>query len=145
MRMKEVVVVLPYTDNRVLMQLRDYNPGISYPGHWGFFGGSIEEGEKPEQSAARELFEETGYKAETLNKLDTDHLFGSVNIIIHSFSCILKTSVGNLTLTEGFDLGLFSLEEIKSKKLYSRRMKKVFPVISHEYIKITIEKILKTF
>ena len=55
--MKPAVVVLPYVNKRVLMQLRDTKQGISFPGFWGFFGGAIEEGEAPEETAERELFE----------------------------------------------------------------------------------------
>jgi hypothetical protein len=40
-----------------LMQLRDSRPDIWYPGHWGFFGGAIDPGERPEEALARELRE----------------------------------------------------------------------------------------
>ena len=126
------------------MQLRDYNPGIPYPGQWGFFGGSIEKGEVPEQTARRELFEEIGYSAKALNKLDTDRFYGSDNIVIYSFSCFLATSIKTLSLTEGLDLGLFTQDEIKSKRLYSCKMNKVFPVIPHIYIENTIGKLAKS-
>jgi len=45
------------------MQLRDFKFYIVYPGMWGFFGGSIEDGEDPKEAAMRELFEEIGYNA----------------------------------------------------------------------------------
>ena len=42
------------------MQLRDDNPAIMYPGHWGLTGGAAAKGETPEQTARREVMEETG-------------------------------------------------------------------------------------
>ena len=37
------------------MQLRDQKPNIFYPGHWGLFGGAIEENEDPTVALKREL------------------------------------------------------------------------------------------
>ncbi|MCR9219867.1 MAG: NUDIX domain-containing protein [Alphaproteobacteria bacterium] len=51
--------ILWTADGRYLMQLRDDAPGIFYPGHVGFFGGAVEEGESLAECAVRELREET--------------------------------------------------------------------------------------
>lgn len=40
-------------------------------GKWGLAGGKIEEGETPDQAAARETFEETGIEAESLDFIET--------------------------------------------------------------------------
>lgn len=53
-------VILVDRDGRVLMQLRDANPAIMYPDHWGITGGAALAGETPEQAARREVEEETG-------------------------------------------------------------------------------------
>lgn len=53
-------VVLVDALGRVLMQLRDNDPAIMYPGHWGLTGGAGAAGETPEQTARREVTEETG-------------------------------------------------------------------------------------
>jgi 8-oxo-dGTP pyrophosphatase MutT (NUDIX family) len=45
-------------EGRYLLQLRDDLPHIWYPGHWGFFGGSVEPGEDESEALRRELFEE---------------------------------------------------------------------------------------
>ena len=42
------------------MQLRDDDPAIMYPGHWGLTGGAGIADETPEQTARREMTEETG-------------------------------------------------------------------------------------
>jgi len=46
---------------RYLMQLRDDIPTILNPGHWGMFGGHVEEGETPFDGMMRELDEEIGH------------------------------------------------------------------------------------
>ena len=40
-----VAALLVLEDGRYIMQLRDDLPDIWYPGHWGLFGGGIDEGE----------------------------------------------------------------------------------------------------
>jgi len=53
-----VAALLVLEDGRYLLQHRDDIPGIWYPGHWGCFGGSVDDGEKPLEALRRELREE---------------------------------------------------------------------------------------
>ncbi len=53
-----VAAILVLDDGRYVMQLRDILPGIFYPGHWGCFGGAVEDGETPLAAIRRELGEE---------------------------------------------------------------------------------------
>ncbi len=53
------LVLLVDTQRRILLQHRDAHTA-RFPDTWGFVGGSIEEGETPEQAAHREIWEETG-------------------------------------------------------------------------------------
>jgi 8-oxo-dGTP pyrophosphatase MutT (NUDIX family) len=53
-------VILVDRQGRVLMQLRDDDPAIMFPGHWGLTGGAAQPAETPEQTARREVEEETG-------------------------------------------------------------------------------------
>src|ERR1700682_2665749 len=55
-------VILVNREGRVLMQLRDNTPGIMFPDHWGLTGGAGQAGETPEETARREVLEETGIK-----------------------------------------------------------------------------------
>jgi 8-oxo-dGTP pyrophosphatase MutT (NUDIX family) len=57
-------VILVDREGRVLMQLRDDNPKIMYPNHWGLTGGAALPGETPDQAARREVTEETGLTLE---------------------------------------------------------------------------------
>jgi 8-oxo-dGTP pyrophosphatase MutT (NUDIX family) len=56
------VALMATPDGRYLMQLRDANPAIHFPDHWGCFGGSIEPGESAEAAIHRELLEELDYR-----------------------------------------------------------------------------------
>lgn len=137
-----VVVVLPYVGRRVLMQLRDFKTGIAFPGKWGFFSGSIEDDEKPEETARRELFEEIGYRPEFFNELDRGRIPELDNLISYSYICPLLVSVKELALNEGFDLGLFTLKEICSKQLFSQRANRYYPIINHPYIEYLVKKLM---
>ena len=46
---KSVKALIYRDDGRVLMQRRDYNKNISYPGKWTFFGGAVKKKEKLKQ------------------------------------------------------------------------------------------------
>jgi len=121
--------------------LRDDNKEIDFPGHWGFFGGSLNEGESAEKAAMRELFEETEYSPMALHYLKTDQLWSLDDLISHSFYCFLSESLENLSLNEGMDWGLFSIDEIQSEYLRSNRFSCLFPVIPHAYVVDTINSI----
>ena len=53
-----VAAIIQLDDGRYLLQQRDDMPGIWYPGHWGCFGGAVDDGEAPLQALTRELREE---------------------------------------------------------------------------------------
>lgn len=134
---KEVVVVLPYVNGKVLMQLRDNFPTIDFPDQWGFFGGAVEEGESAEEAAFRELQEETGYVASSLIKLGT---ISMPKLISHAYCCRLTVPLSALCQTEGQDFGLFSPEEVRLGELLSPKLKRPFLVIPHPLVMSTVEK-----
>ena len=59
-RTAAALLVMP--DGRYLMQLRDDKPGIPLPNTWALFGGTIDDGEGPQQAVHRELMEELELK-----------------------------------------------------------------------------------
>ena len=54
----------------VLLQQRDEKPELRYPGRWTLFGGTVEDGELPEQAIRRELIEERGLEEPTAGVAD---------------------------------------------------------------------------
>lgn len=58
-------IIVKDTAGRILLQLR------SDTNEWGLPGGAMEPGESLQETAARELFEETGLEAHSLEHVDT--------------------------------------------------------------------------
>jgi len=84
-------VILVRKDGAVLLQHRDNKEGIFYPDYWCYPGGVMELEELPEEAARRELFEETGYRADSLFPLlaDTYERSDGEKMIPHAFCAIL--------------------------------------------------------
>lgn len=137
----EVVAMLPYFENKILLQLRDPKPWIVHPGKWGFFSGEIEPAEDPKQAALRELQEELQYTPKCLLQLATVHL-PEYDLISHVFYCHLDVPLESLSLQEGQDLGLFSWEEIITKHLMSPRLQQRYPIVDTPFVLGTIKKVL---
>lgn len=133
-----IVVILPVVGSKVLMQLRDFREGIAFPGRWGFFGGSLLQGEAPEAGAKRELNEELGYTCDALRHLGSEHITDLGNIYSAAFSCPLTVNTSALRLGEGCDFKLVGLEEVESGKIFSERFNAPYPAAETYYI-------LKTF
>ena len=127
---KVVVVFLHKNFESYLLQLRDFKPSIIYPGHWGAFGGAVEEGESPKIAMSRELTEEIGYSPEAFNFFREDYkVQRSLKLNVHIFYCSMNISLAKLCLMEGTDMGMFTKEEILSKNLYSSKLGKAFPIV----------------
>lgn len=69
MGIRTAAAVLVTPDGRYLMQLRDNNPEISFPGFFCLFGGELEPGEEPEAGLRRELAEELELEVDEINYL----------------------------------------------------------------------------
>ena len=137
-----VVVVLPFISNKVLMQLRDFKQEIAYPGHWGFFGGTIGNNEAPLEAALREIEEEINIKPLQLCFLGTDF------IPSHNFSYIfsfrLTRQLSSFELKEGLDIDFITLNDIEKKKFYSKKLQEFFPIVPLPFIAKTIRRCLMT-
>ena len=57
---KVAVILLRNASGEILLQHRSAD-APTYPDHWAFFGGHIEDGETPEQAVTREAMEELQY------------------------------------------------------------------------------------
>jgi len=125
---RQVANAFIYQESRLLLQLRDDIPNIIYPNYWGLFGGNIEPGETPEGAIKRELEEEIGWVPSEIKyilrwkEVDEDW---SVNI----FAAALTVDMKSLKLTEGQDLGLFTLAEMTQMQVVPKIHKMLHKVV----------------
>jgi 8-oxo-dGTP diphosphatase len=127
---KVVIVFLHNNFDSYLLQLRDFKPSIIFPGHWGAFGGSVEEGESPKAALDRELLEEIGYSSEEYNFFREDYKeLNRLKLHTHLFYSSMNISLAKLHLMEGTDMGMFTKEEILSRNLFSPKLGKTFPIV----------------
>jgi 8-oxo-dGTP pyrophosphatase MutT (NUDIX family) len=100
---------------KYLVQLRDAKPTIFFPDHWGCFGGAAESGETELQCLARELQEEIELDIGALpvrhfTTFSFDFGFAGGSVIRRTFYEVRATAaaLGNLTLREGREMGVFA-------------------------------------
>lgn len=89
---------------QVLLQQRDDNPAIRYPGHWSLFGGTIEEGESATTAVAREVQEEIDF---TMKNFGLFREFVQNNKREFAFVGELSAELEELTLSEGQGMNVF--------------------------------------
>ena len=138
-----VVVVLPYSGDKVLMQLRDDIPAIPFPGHWGFFGGSVKANEHPDDTAVRELQEELGLSTTALTPMGMTCIVDLDDLESHAYYFQLETPLEDIVLCEGMDFGLFTINDIQSGTLRSPKLGLHYPVIANPYLARTFGSLLE--
>ncbi len=99
-----VSAILINKRGQVLLQQRDDNPAIRYPGHWSLFGGTIEEGESAETAVAREVLEEIDFE---MRNFGLFREFVQNNKREFAFVGELSAELDELTLSEGQGMNLF--------------------------------------
>jgi 8-oxo-dGTP diphosphatase len=109
------IAILPY-EGKFLMQLRDNIPTILYPGLWGLFGGHIEVGETPAIAVVREVIEEIGFQ---ITNPEEFGCYSDSRVIRHVFYAPLTVTTDKLTLSEGWDFGLLTPDQICTGVAYS--------------------------
>ncbi len=116
-------VILVDPQGHILLQLRDDDPAIVFPGHWGITGGAGRPGETPEQIACREVAEETGLK---LDKIEPFRAYyfpatppgrrrsakGSNDYELYLFHAPCATPVDEMVCGEGQALRFFAPHEL---------------------------------
>lgn len=117
----EVALAVLEQNGRWLVQLRDDVPGIVAPGAWGLFGGHLDPGEGPGEALLRELHEEISW----CPPAPLPYWFRHANAerIAHVFRAALPVPLASLVLLEGQDMVLASLEELRSGRVWSPRLR----------------------
>ena len=105
---------------RFLLQHRDARPGIWYPDHWSLFGGAMEDGERPEQTLARELDEEVGLRPSVIRyftQVCFDLRPWELGIRVRYVFEVPVTAaeLSKATLNEGQAMRLFSAADVLSE------------------------------
>lgn len=109
--------IISLKNERYLMQLRDNIENIFYPGHWGVFGGAIEDNETPTECLLRELEEELNLKNIILKPLTVstlDFRYCGLGIIERHFfyTEISEDILPSLILGEGKEMRVFGSSEL---------------------------------
>ena len=114
-RKRLVAGVILHRDGRVLLQHRDDDPAIRFPGFWSLFSGHVEDGESPEEGARREIEEELGLA-----------LAGPLALAYHGedetrerfiYEAELPVPPEQLTLREGQGMALLAREELDAHRV----------------------------
>jgi 8-oxo-dGTP pyrophosphatase MutT (NUDIX family) len=128
----EVAIAILYQADRFLMQLRDNDPRILYPGVWGLFGGHLEATETPEAAVVREVWEEVNYDLPQVEKFG---VYQDARVIRHVFHAPLQVELSALSLQEGWDMGWVTLSDLQRGNCYSNQAQQTRPIGSvHQQI-----------
>ena len=114
-----VAALLQLSNGRYLMQLRDSNPDIFYPDHWGCFGGAVEAGEAPAVALVRELEEELAVAVPAADvtrftEFSFDFGFAGDGIRLRTYYAVTlpRAGIDGLVLGEGAGLAAFEAEKL---------------------------------
>jgi NDP-sugar pyrophosphorylase family protein len=105
-----VSAILINRRGQVLLQQRDDNPAIRYPGHWSLFGGSIENGEAASAAVVREVREEINFE---MRNFGLFREFVQNNKREFAFVGELTAELNELTLSEGQGMNLFYPSQLR--------------------------------
>ena len=120
-----VAIAILIQNQQFLLQLRDNIPTIVYPGHWAFFGGHIEPDETPDDAVWRELKEEIGYTPPWLKPFKQ---WLAEPVVRHIYYGPLTVALDELELNEGWDLGLWTIDDIHRGERFSSKAEQVRPL-----------------
>ena len=110
--------VIIYDDRSVLLQLRDNDPNIGWPGIWCLPGGHIEQSESPKEAIIRECFEETNYNLKNpkqFRKYQYDYIEGKPWEVVFSEKYDGKQKI---ICKEGQKMEFIHLSDLEDKEIF---------------------------
>jgi 8-oxo-dGTP pyrophosphatase MutT (NUDIX family) len=130
-------VILVDQQGRILLQLRDDRPDIMFPGHWGITGGAGHKGESPQETASREVLEETGLSVSHMAPFKVYRFSRpekGCEYIQHFFYARTDSPADQMTVGEGQCLRFIAPEELDGLPIaYNHREVLAEFVTSPEY------------
>jgi len=125
------LIVLYDSDRKLLLQHRTLDAPI-LPGYWAFFGGSIEDGESPEEAVCREAREELNCELKSPElfmeqDFTIDDKMGHMYVFIHSF----YGDKTGLELREGQGWGWYKATKINCLKMIGHDREMVKKISEH--------------
>ncbi|MFF5180879.1 NUDIX domain-containing protein [Micromonospora sp. NPDC000316] len=111
-------VLLVDPDGRLLLQLRDGNAAF-YPNVWGLPGGYGEAGETPQQAAERELWEETGLRADGPLRPLAVQSMSELGLEVHYFVGSTDARQEDVVLGEGAAMVFVPGEQVLDGRPYT--------------------------
>ena len=114
---RTTAALLVTPDDRYLMQLRDDNPEISFPGFFCLFGGALEPGEDPAMGLRRELHEELELEVDEINYFsqfvfDAVYVDGTLRQRYYFEVPIDPDVIDTIVLHEGAGMKLMTADDI---------------------------------
>ncbi|MFD6563938.1 NUDIX domain-containing protein [Micromonospora profundi] len=103
---------------RLLLQLRDGNATF-YPNVWGLPGGYGEAEETPQQTAERELWEETGLRADAPLRPLAVQSMPELNLEVHYFLGVTQARQEDVVLGEGAAMVFVPGDEVLDGRPYT--------------------------
>ncbi len=103
---------------RVAIQLRDDLPGVVYGGYWGLFGGWLEAGENPYETAVREAREELSIDIDPAQLVFIGvYMIDVIRARDYIFRCPVNGELDSAQLNEGEAFRFASRAELRAEKM----------------------------
>ena len=115
-----LIIIRNNRNDKILCQLRDDKPEVSYAGHWGVIGGQIEKNEDPLDAIKREIVEEISCNVEDIefvnriNHLKTQYCEKHELFI---FKGKLDKNSEDIKIGEGQRVDYFTVDEIENLRM----------------------------
>ena len=111
------IAILVTEAGEYLLQRRDERPDIWFPGFVGLFGGSLEDGEEPEEGLRREIHEELGYRIRearffTQIAFDLRRWDHGVKLVYAYEVPVTRADISTMVLYEGAGMELYGADRV---------------------------------